>query len=972
MNRLWTLGSIDLQSEDARELDGLPVQPKRLALLAYLALATPHGFHRRDSLVALFWPELSGDRARNALSKAVHFLRRDLGDEALRTRGDEELGLDPTTFWCDAIEFERLLDLGQRVASLELYRGPLLDGFFLSGAPEFERWLGRERERLQSRAAQAAGAVAESASSDLSMALRIHWARRAVELAPGSESDLRRLIMTLDRAGDRAGAVHAFDQGAKQLQEDYGLEPSPETVALVDAIRVREIVAPRGSARLSGETDKPVLVPEPSAPTRLLETRQRPRAPARLMVLVIPITLVVLWAIWYPIHTPAHQVASSRLIVLPFRTTGADPSLGFLGEGMVDLLTAKLNGAGGAQVVDPRAALSAWHREVADSSAAEDAAPTLRAASRTGARYVVSGEVVGDSDRLVLAASLLSASGQTLALARVDGSLDDLLSLVDHLVAELLSRQAGEDEQRLAQLTSVSLPAVRAYLDGQTAYRQGRYTSAIASFDRAVQEDSTFALAALGLLWSASAVPEVETYNRAKRLAWMKRERLTPVDRMVLEAFAGAEYPNRTIARERINAFDKAVGAAPDRADLWFMLGDVLYHDGPAIATRIPHLRATAAFQRALELDPDYEAPLEHLLDLAATAGDTGRVRLLGGRYLDLHSSSDKADYVRWRIAIALGDSAALRALRGRFTSMRLESLEKIVGVAQLEGVGLGDADQIVRVLSAKGGRETHWTNTWTGSERLRIVLAINRGRLGEARVALDTIGQQTNLGWPSGKIAIGMYWEARAVAAEAAAHTVESLLDDPLPETGSERARRFSDVCALGQWRITHGDSATAARSAALLARMLAESVAPPGGYDRFCPAILDTYLSLATGNPHASQDLARLDSLALTRPYGGIAMYTVNLGIARLQEARGDTAAALRAIRRRPHHWIVDGLWGLSTYLREEGRLAALVADTAGAILAYRHYLALRSHPDSSAAPEATRVSMELARLSATRQAD
>jgi pimeloyl-ACP methyl ester carboxylesterase len=32
-------------------------QPKRFALLAYLAAASPYGYHRRDTLLALFWPE---------------------------------------------------------------------------------------------------------------------------------------------------------------------------------------------------------------------------------------------------------------------------------------------------------------------------------------------------------------------------------------------------------------------------------------------------------------------------------------------------------------------------------------------------------------------------------------------------------------------------------------------------------------------------------------------------------------------------------------------------------------------------------------------------------------------------------------------------------------------------------------------------------------------------------------------------
>jgi DNA-binding SARP family transcriptional activator len=42
------------------------LQPKRLAVLAYLAAAKPRGMHRRDSLIVMFWPDENEQRARNA------------------------------------------------------------------------------------------------------------------------------------------------------------------------------------------------------------------------------------------------------------------------------------------------------------------------------------------------------------------------------------------------------------------------------------------------------------------------------------------------------------------------------------------------------------------------------------------------------------------------------------------------------------------------------------------------------------------------------------------------------------------------------------------------------------------------------------------------------------------------------------------------------------------------------------------
>src|SRR5437773_9688894 len=64
------LGTLHLTDAEAREVKSLLTRSRRLALLAYLAAATPRGFHRRDTLLALFWPELDQDHARAALRQA--------------------------------------------------------------------------------------------------------------------------------------------------------------------------------------------------------------------------------------------------------------------------------------------------------------------------------------------------------------------------------------------------------------------------------------------------------------------------------------------------------------------------------------------------------------------------------------------------------------------------------------------------------------------------------------------------------------------------------------------------------------------------------------------------------------------------------------------------------------------------------------------------------------------------------------
>ena len=188
------LGAVSLHGVGGREVRPLLAQPKRIALLAYLAAASPRGFHRRDSLLALLWPELDQPHARAALRQALHGLRRSLGDDAIESRGDEEISVRSSDFWCDAVAFADACDAGRHADALELYRGDLLDGFFISGAPEFERWLEEERARMRRRACDAAWLLATARHAAGDTALAAHWARHAATLARDDEGALRRLI----------------------------------------------------------------------------------------------------------------------------------------------------------------------------------------------------------------------------------------------------------------------------------------------------------------------------------------------------------------------------------------------------------------------------------------------------------------------------------------------------------------------------------------------------------------------------------------------------------------------------------------------------------------------------------------------------------------------------------------------------------------------------------------------------------
>ena len=236
MIELRTLGELALKGSDQRELAAILAQPKRLALLTYLAVSTHR--QRRDSVIALFWPDHDTDHARGALRQSLRFLRRELGDGVLNGRREEEIGCQEGTLWCDAARFEHACAAGRLADALLLYRGDFLDGFFVSGmSPEFGYWVDAQRTRLRNLAVEAAATFAQQCEAEGDGAAAIRWARRAFELSGDGEHMLRRLITLLDRLGERATAVSIYEDFARRLAAEYELEPSPETQTLMLTVR---------------------------------------------------------------------------------------------------------------------------------------------------------------------------------------------------------------------------------------------------------------------------------------------------------------------------------------------------------------------------------------------------------------------------------------------------------------------------------------------------------------------------------------------------------------------------------------------------------------------------------------------------------------------------------------------------------------------------------------------------------------
>ena len=238
MIELSLLGPCALRGPDGREITSLPAQPKRFALLAYLAIGGGSGYHRRDSLAAMFWPDMDQFAARRALRNTLYHLREALGDGVIVTRGDEAVSIDPARLVCDVTRLAEAVAGARYEEAVEICRGELLAGLHVANAGEaFEDWLSEERRRVAELVTRAVRALVEREERAGNLLAAASWAVRACTLAPGDESWLRHAMTLLDRGGDTGGALRLYEASVRRLAADFDATPSGETEALAERIR---------------------------------------------------------------------------------------------------------------------------------------------------------------------------------------------------------------------------------------------------------------------------------------------------------------------------------------------------------------------------------------------------------------------------------------------------------------------------------------------------------------------------------------------------------------------------------------------------------------------------------------------------------------------------------------------------------------------------------------------------------------
>jgi eukaryotic-like serine/threonine-protein kinase len=970
--RLLTLGGAAMVDST-----GLVVaeQRRRLALLVLVASGRERGVSR-DRLIASLSPESPTDSARHALHQLLYYLRQQVGDDAFL--GTDPLRLNREVIGFDVGEFEAALDAGALEDAVALYRGPFLDGFHLGDSIEFEEWAAGERGRLAARHADALARLAEAAAARGDEAAACTRWRRLTELDPLSGRAALGLVRSLAAAGDSTGAVRHARLHQTVVRAEIGGEPDPELAAFVAELqrtdRRADAREPDAIALISAEA--PPLAPA-------LEAAGAPRSSARPLarrgLLGVAVGLLIALAGAGVSLRDPRAVEGARdadlLAVTPFDVL--QPSLQLWREGMGDVLSRTLDGAGPIRTVSSTVVLRRWSGR-ADRASAEELG------RRTGAGLVLYGAVIPrGGDSVTLRASLLDRFGETgttdIEISGEGARIGELADSLGMQVLRVLSSSRTIGSVRRTSIGSKSLLALKAFLQGEQFYRRGLWDSALTRYDQAIAADSTFALAlvrmALVLGWNPPTTGAYGPRDEYIRRATLHNHGLPARDSLLIVADSfrlAAEEMTEPEAMARmwmrvLTPVEEAVRRYPEDPMVWYEFGEWRMDHEPWPIAGPPEV-SLQAFTRAIALDPGFAPPYEHMSALLVSLGRLEEARAYAATYLALDPTSPHRSEIR--LASLLLDSSAT----GRAEAERMldtASVFTIWGAVLNQRVANwpDSSETAIRALRRLGdpGRDATGGPAWVRDSAMwpqyLAVALLARGHLREAFAADERLLLQPSASPWSGFLDPFLTLSLFGVVPDSLARATFGLA----LASDSGWSDMFTPRHLRGlPWWLSRGDTAALARFGARAARV---ARAPPNPRTALRARLLGetsvAFLDLARGDSAAAiRKLSAIpDTLCLADWYNNQCFH-LNLTLARLLAARGEHRRAGERLER--WRWSGRGTPSFVLATLELGRIAERLGDTKKAAECYGFVTAAWRRPDRELLPYVAEAREGLARLS------
>jgi DNA-binding SARP family transcriptional activator/tetratricopeptide (TPR) repeat protein len=622
--RLRTFGGLWLE-QDHQRIAG--ASPRRLGLLAAVVAAGDHGISR-DRLLLLLWPDTTEAKARHALAQTIYSFRRELGDDLIRS-DTAELLVDPQQLSSDLAEFLDAKAAGDFERAASLYSGPFLDGFYIPGADEFERWAEVERTRLRELAIQAMEAAAKQATAAWRREDAAALWRRLSVLAPLNSRVALGYMTSLAEAGDVAGAIQYGRSHELARRQELGAQPDPSVGALLARLtrgEWRSTVTSPVEGVVAGVTAAETI-PAPGSVVVI------PRRRRRLWIAVACAAGAAAVALWLvpPMLSGRTAFPTGSVIVMadPVDLTG-DPGLS---RALASAAAVGLQQSRHVTLLTRTRIAEALKRMGRSGDTVLTDSLAIEVAARENARAVFSLTVAKVSGTYVLTGRLLSpGEGDDIAVHSVSaGRLEDVVVALDGLIRKVQAsagdpRRYRDSLPSLPLVTTKSLEALKLFAEGGESWRHARYDRAQQLFERAVALDSGFALAhaALGsLFYFINDRPRGDVhYAGAERF----RSRLTFREQLYLDSrLAGAEGN-----REQEILIDRTLAERYPSFETWYNYGTALMRENRC-AEGIP------ALQRGLTFDSNSS---NSYVNIATCYKKMGENRLA----LDAFAAAERAD----------------------------------------------------------------------------------------------------------------------------------------------------------------------------------------------------------------------------------------------------------------------------------------------------------------------------------------
>jgi eukaryotic-like serine/threonine-protein kinase len=355
---------------------------------------------------------------------------------------------------------------------------------------------------------------------------------------------------------------------------------------------------------------------------------------------------------------PPQRLDPQRLVLYPLVVSGGDQRDTSLAENVTDALREALTSTGYVKVVDGWPLLDDRQRSNLRSVSAEQARAIAR---RQRGGFSVGGKILlGDSVRLSLEVQDLVADS-TLSRQFVFKPAAAPWSMGVQAARELLPLLIPPGRSvDLTSLGNLTPAATASFLQGERAYRRGRFKEALEHYRNAVHADSTFALAGLKGAQAASWDGRVTEAKQLIRVALTGGGALPP---RYAHFARGVQSYLDFRADSAVQEFQQALKLDPESAEAWAGLAEVYTHLLPSDSP-LDSL-AEAAFAEAHRLDPTFAAVFYHLLEIALRKGDAPSAARLMERFRDaqpdsvqvqsaelmLHCVKDGPGAVHWRAA---------------------------------------------------------------------------------------------------------------------------------------------------------------------------------------------------------------------------------------------------------------------------------------------------------------------------------